>query len=94
MPCAATRSASACERAEVDAVVAQQAAGPDEDPWSRRSIASTPSPPIARKPSTLPEAELVLTRPGEDRGPERVLAPLLDRAGQVEQLVGRRRRAP
>ena len=67
-------------------MVEQQPGGPDEDPGpvDGRLDAEAADRPEA---VDLPEAELVLARPGEDRRPDRVLAPLLDRAGEVEQLA-------
>ena len=66
-------------------MVEQEAAGPDEDPGAveGRLDAEAADGPEA---IDLPEAELVLACPGEDRRPDRVLAPLLDRSGNVEEL--------
>ena len=88
IPCAATRSASAWSEATSMPCSRSRRAVPTQDP---RPIDHGLDAEPADRTEALdsPETELVLARPGEDRGPDRVLAPLLDGARQVEQFVGR-----
>ena len=83
-----------CERRRVDAVLDHHPFVPDEHGSAGLAAPShrprtRPHRGSPRSPSTVPETELVLPRTREDRGPERMLAPLLEGARRVEDLARR-----
>ena len=97
------RGAGLRERLEVDPPLPEQARRADQDVVRRATgvrrvhDALDPVSGQGREPGNRPEAQLAAATGSQDRGPDRVLAPALQRRGQVEHLgagprPGRRRR--